>query len=70
MDHDRTTKITFGTRPEGKRRIGRPKLRCRDRVDWDIRLLGDMNWRRLTLNKEERKRLLKTAWAHTRLWSQ
>jgi hypothetical protein len=43
----------FNTRPEGKRGIGRPKLRWGDSVDQDIRLLGERNWKNLALNREE-----------------
>jgi hypothetical protein len=60
----------FNNRPEGKRGIGRPKLRWGDGVDQDIRLLGERNWKKLTLNKEEWRKLLKKARAHTGLSSQ
>jgi hypothetical protein len=38
-------------------------------VDQDIRHLGERYWRILALNKEERKKLLKKARAHTGLSS-
>jgi hypothetical protein len=43
----------FNTRPEGKRGIGRPKLRWGDNVYQDIRLLGERNWKNLALSREE-----------------
>jgi hypothetical protein len=60
----------FNTRPEGKRGTGRPKLRWRDSVDHDVRILGEGNWRNLALSREEWKRLLKKARAHAGSLSQ
>jgi hypothetical protein len=51
--YNQITKEMFNTRPEGKRGTGRPKLRCGDSVDHDIRILGERNWRNLALNWEE-----------------
>jgi hypothetical protein len=70
MDNNRTTKRMFDTRPEGKSGIERPKLRWGDCVGQDIRLLGGRNWKNLALNREEWKKLLKKARAHTGLSSQ
>jgi hypothetical protein len=64
------TERVFIARPEGKRGIGRPKMRWRDSVDQDAEDLGERNWRRLSMNKEECKKLLKKARAHTGLYSQ
>jgi hypothetical protein len=60
----------FNTRPEGKRGTGRPKLRWGDSVYQDIRLLGEGNWKDLALNREEWRKLMKKARAHTGLSSQ
>jgi hypothetical protein len=57
----------FIARPERKRGIGRPKRRWRDSVDQDAEALGERNWRRLSMNREEWKKLLKKARAHTGL---
>jgi hypothetical protein len=46
MSDDRITKRVFTARPEGKRGIGRLKMRWRDSVDQDAEALGDRNWRR------------------------
>jgi hypothetical protein len=67
MSDDRITERVFIARPEGKRGIGRPKMRWRDSVDQDAEAVGERNWRRLSMNKEERKKLLKKARAHTGL---
>jgi hypothetical protein len=39
-------------------------------VDYDMKILGERNWRNLALNTEEWRKLLKKARAHARLWSQ
>jgi hypothetical protein len=67
MSDDRITKRVFLARPEGKRGIGRPKMRWRDSVDQDAEDLGERNWRRLSMNKKEWKKLLKKARVHTGL---
>jgi hypothetical protein len=41
----------FHSRPNGKRRTGRPKLRREDSVDQDIRLPGKIKWNTLALNR-------------------
>jgi hypothetical protein len=42
-------------------------MRWRDSVDQYAEALGERNWRRLSMNKEEWKKLLKKAGAHTGL---
>jgi hypothetical protein len=46
------------------------KLRWGDSVDQDIRLLGERNWKNLASNREEWRKLLKKARAHTGVSSQ
>jgi hypothetical protein len=41
-----------------------------DSGDQDVGLLGEMNWKSLALNREERKKLLKKARVHTGLSNQ
>jgi hypothetical protein len=69
MSDDRITKRVFIARPEEKRGMGRPKMRWKDSVDHDAEALGERNWRS-SMNKEEWKKLLKNARAHTGLLSQ
>jgi hypothetical protein len=38
MDNERTVKIIFNTKPDGVRRVGRPKLRWEDGVDQCMRI--------------------------------
>jgi hypothetical protein len=70
VNNDRTIKKIFNTKPDGVRSVGRPKLRCEDGVDQDIRILGVKNWKKFALNRDEWAKLLKKARAHLRLWSQ
>ena len=70
MNDDRTLKKIFNTKPDRVRRIGRPKLRCEDGVDQDIRILGVKNWKKVTLKRDEWAKLLKKARAHQGLSSQ
>jgi hypothetical protein len=42
-------------------------MRWRNSVDQDAEALGERNWRRLSMNKEEWNKLLKKARAHTGL---
>jgi hypothetical protein len=70
MDNNRITMRMFNTRPEGKRRTERPRLRWGDSVDHDIRILGERNWRNLALNREEWRKLLKKPRTHAGLSSQ
>jgi hypothetical protein len=67
MSDDRIIKRVFTARPEGKRGIGWPKMRWRESVDQDAEALGERNWRRLSVNKGEWKKLMKKARAHTGL---
>ena len=43
-------------RPEGSRRADRPKLRCLDRVEEDLRTLGIRGWRRRALERDRWKK--------------
>jgi hypothetical protein len=67
---EQTAKGVFDTGPEGKRGIGRPKPKCRECVDQDIRIIRKRNWKTSALNREEWKKLLMKAWDHTELSSQ
>jgi hypothetical protein len=39
MNNDRTLKKIFSTKPDGVRRVGKPRLRWEDGVDQDMRTL-------------------------------
>jgi len=70
MNNDRILKKIFNTKPDGVRRFGRPKLRCEDGVDQDMRILEVKNWKKVTLDRDEWAKLLKKARAHQGLSSQ
>jgi hypothetical protein len=60
---NRIIKKIFNTKPEGTRKVGRPKLRWEECVCQDIRILGVKNWRSVELNREWRT-ILRKARAH------
>jgi len=70
MNNDRTLKKVFNTKPVGARSVGRSKLRWKDGVDQDMRMLGVKNWKKVTLNRDEWAKLLRKAGAYQRLSSQ
>jgi hypothetical protein len=61
---NRIIKKIFNTKPEGIRKVGKPKLRREECVCQDIRILGIKNWRSVALNREERRIILRKARAH------
>jgi hypothetical protein len=69
MENNRTVKKVFDIRPEGTRKIGRPKLRWEDGVIQDIRVLGVKNWRDVAMDREDWRKLQKKARVHTGLSS-
>jgi hypothetical protein len=61
---NRIIKRIFNTKPEGTRKMGRPKLRWEERVCQDIRILGVENRRSVPLNREEWRIIPRKARAH------
>jgi len=51
----------FHTKPDGVRRVGRPKLRSEDGMDQDMRILEVKNWKKVALDRDEWAELLKKA---------
>jgi hypothetical protein len=68
--NDKTIQKIFNAKPDGVRRVGRPKLRWEDGVDQDMRLLEVKNWKRVALKRDEWTKLLKMARVHHGLSSQ
>jgi hypothetical protein len=63
-------KNIFNTKPYVLRRVGRPKLRWKDGVDQDMRMLEVKNWKKVTLYTDEWVKFLKKARTHQGLSSQ
>jgi hypothetical protein len=73
---NRNIKKIFNTKPEGTRKVGRPKLRWEEReresvcvcvcvcVCQDIRILGVKNCRGVALNREEWRIILSISSQH------
>jgi hypothetical protein len=53
MNNDRTPNKIFDTKPDGVRRVGRPKLRREDGVDQDMRILEVKNWKKVAPDRDE-----------------
>ena len=70
MNNDRTLEKIFNTKPDGVRRAGRTKLRWKDGIDQDMRILEVKNWNKVALDRGEWAKLLKKARAHHGLSSQ
>jgi len=70
MNSDRTLEKIFDTKPDGVRRVGRPKLRWEDGVDQDMRTLEVKNWKKVALDRDEWAKLLKKARSHQGLSGQ
>jgi hypothetical protein len=49
----------FNTKLDGIRRVGTPKMRWKDGVDQDMRILKVKNWKKVTLDRDEWAKLLK-----------
>jgi len=64
MNNDRTLKKIFNTKLDGVRRVARLKLRWEDGIDQDMRTMEVKNWKKVTLDRDERAKLLKKARAH------
>jgi hypothetical protein len=61
---NRTIKKVFNTKPEGNKKVGRPKLRWEECVRQDIRILSVKNLRSVALNREEWRIILRKASVH------
>jgi hypothetical protein len=44
MEYTRLPKMVFNVKPEGRRAVGRPRLRWLDGVEGDIKDLGVKRW--------------------------
>jgi hypothetical protein len=67
MEPTAMIKKVFNTKPEGTRKVGRPRLRWEYCVWQDIRILGVRNCKGVASNGEEWRTILRKARAHTGL---
>jgi hypothetical protein len=61
MNETRVVKKIFEEKLEGRRGRGRPRLRCINDVEEDLRILGVKRWRRKALDREEWTFIIKKA---------
>jgi hypothetical protein len=61
MDGARMVKKVFVSKPEGRRDIGRPKLKWLDDVEDDIKALGIRQWRIKAQDRNERTAIKREA---------
>jgi hypothetical protein len=61
MDQGRVVKKIFDSKPEGRRKVGRPRLRWLDDVKNDVRVMKIKKWRKKAQNREEWASVIKEA---------
>jgi hypothetical protein len=61
MNETRSVKKIFGGKLEGRRGRGRPRFRCMNDVEDDLRKLGVKRWRTKALEREEWASIIKKA---------
>jgi hypothetical protein len=61
MSDNRSTKKLYSNKPEGLRLVERPRKRCLDEVEQNLKQMGVRGWRRRAQNRDEWRSILKEA---------
>jgi hypothetical protein len=61
MDHGRVFSNTFDSKPEGRRKMGRPRLRWLECVEKDLWEMKVKRWRQKAVDSEEWASVIKEA---------
>jgi hypothetical protein len=61
MEDTRLPRMVFNAKPEGRRGVGRPRLRWLDDVEADIKTLGVKRWRIKAQGRKEWSAILREA---------
>ncbi|PSN34622.1 hypothetical protein C0J52_24194 [Blattella germanica] len=69
MEGDNSVRKLTLLKPEGSRRVGRPKLRWMGGIEEDLRKLGTRAWRRRALDRDDWRKVLAAARAQKGLLS-
>jgi len=67
MEEDRMPKKIFTQELEGTRRRGRPRKERKDEVGRDLQVLGVRRWRKLVMDRNKWKDIVRQAITHSRL---
>jgi len=67
MEEDRMSKKIFTQELEGTRRRGRPRKGWREEVERDLEVLGVRRWRKLVIDREKWRDIVRQAKAHSGL---
>jgi hypothetical protein len=70
MNHERTVKKRFETKPEGRRRMGRRRLRWLEDAEKDLRENKVKRWRQEAVDRVEWASIIREAKALSGSWSQ
>jgi hypothetical protein len=67
MEEDRVPKKIFSQELEGTRRREIPRKGWREEVERDLQVLGVRRWRKLVINREKWRGIIRQAKAHSGL---